>query len=123
MGGEYGMAIKTPFWISLTLLTVPGSIWFYAPNKGAPVAWAFFFSVSCAVHIWQCWLVHLPKYHFSTTKCTIRQSHYKSWKFTGLLPWASLIFAAGYIMREVGAYNYDNVDVFISSICLVYAAP
>ena len=26
-------------------------------------------------------------------------------------------------MREVGAYNYGNVDVFISSICLVYAAP
>lgn len=88
MGGEY----------------VEGSIWFYAPNKGTPVAWAFFFAVSCAVHFWQC-------------------VHYKSWKFTGLFPWAALVFTAGYIMREVGAFHYRNVDVFISSVCLVYAAP
>lgn len=26
-------------------------------------------------------------------------------------------------MRVVGAYHYENVDIFISSMCLVYAAP
>lgn len=73
MGGEYGMAIKPPFWSSLTFLTVPGSIWFYAPNKGAPVAWAFFFSVSCAVHIWQCLSVYLSVYGSFSIKLTIRK--------------------------------------------------
>ena len=34
-----------------------------------------------------------------------------------------MVFTAGYIMREIGAFNYGNVDVYISSICLVYAAP
>lgn len=53
----------------------------------------------------------------------VLRSHYKSWKFTGLLPWAALVFTAGYIMRELGAYHYGNVNIFISSICLVYAAP
>lgn len=47
--------------ISLILVIVPGSIWFYAPNKGAPVAWTFFFAASCVVHIWQCMSVHPPK--------------------------------------------------------------
>ena len=61
MGGEYGIAGRVHLWTSLTLVTVPGSIWFYAPNKGAPVAWAFFFAVSCAIHIWQCMSVHPPR--------------------------------------------------------------
>ena len=53
-------AVHDPFghYSLLTLLIVDGSIWFYAPNKGAPVAWAFFFAVSCIVHIWQCLLVN-----------------------------------------------------------------
>ncbi|MCJ1277497.1 hypothetical protein MMC21_005310 [Puttea exsequens] len=83
---------------------VDGSIWFYAPNKGAPVVFAVFFAASCAVHLWQC-------------------IHYQAFKFTGLLPFSALVFTAGYIMREVGAYNRGNIDVFISSVCLVYAAP
>ena len=122
MGGEYGMAGNPHVENSLTPLIVPGSIWFYAPNKGAPIAWALFFSVSCAVHTWQCLSVH-------PLRCLLREktynspSHYKSSKFTGLLPWAALVFTAGYIMRVIGAYHYGNLDVFISSICLVYAAP
>jgi len=31
-------------------------------------------------------------------------SHYKSWKMTGALPWGALIYVAGLITREVGAY-------------------
>lgn len=62
--------------------------------------------------------------HYLLNKLTYNlPRHFKAWKFTGLLPWAALVFTVGYIMREVGAYHYDNVDVFISSICLVYAAP
>jgi hypothetical protein len=37
----------------LTLLTVENSYWFYAPNKGAPVAWVTFFAISGVVHTWQ----------------------------------------------------------------------
>jgi len=33
---------------------VDGSLWFYAPNKGAPVVWAFLFLVSGLWHAWQC---------------------------------------------------------------------
>ncbi|KAG8531252.1 uncharacterized protein KY384_004610 [Bacidia gigantensis] len=83
---------------------VDNSIWFYAPNKVAPVFFTIFFAISFAIHLWQC-------------------IHFKSWKFTGLLPWAALIFVSGYATREAGAFHYDNLDVFIASICLVYAAP
>ncbi|KAI9803964.1 MAG: hypothetical protein M1833_000245 [Piccolia ochrophora] len=50
-------------------------------------------------------------------------SKYHWWKTTFLLPWAALIFAAGFAMREWGAYEYDNLNVFISSIVLILAAP
>jgi len=31
----------------------PGSIWYYAPNKAAPVVFIILFSVSGALHAWQ----------------------------------------------------------------------
>lgn len=49
--------------------------------------------------------------------------HFKSWKFTGLLPWATLVFVSGYAMREVGAFHYGVVNIFIASQCLLYIAP
>jgi len=58
-----------------------------------------------------------------TTSLKFVQSHYKSWRWTFLFPWAAIVFTAGYIMRELGAYHYDNLQFFISSVCLVYAAP
>jgi hypothetical protein len=33
---------------------VDGSLWFYAPNKGAPVVFAFLFGVSMIWHGYQC---------------------------------------------------------------------
>jgi len=33
---------------------VPGSVYFYAPNKGAPVFFAFAFAVSGCFHTYQC---------------------------------------------------------------------
>ncbi|CAK7205612.1 hypothetical protein SEUCBS139899_008390 [Sporothrix eucalyptigena] len=83
---------------------VDGSIYIYAPNKGAPVFFAVFFLASCLLHIYQCF-------------------HYKSWRLTGLYVFSTTLFTAGYILREVGAFHYDNVDVYIATVVLVYAAP
>ena len=33
---------------------VDGSLWFYAPNKVAPVVFAFLFAASCGWHVYQC---------------------------------------------------------------------
>jgi succinate dehydrogenase hydrophobic anchor subunit len=43
--------------------TVEGSLWFYAPNKAAPVVWAFLFLVSGLWHAWQCMLVVFDTSH------------------------------------------------------------
>ncbi|KAH6721433.1 RTA1 like protein-domain-containing protein [Leptodontidium sp. 2 PMI_412] len=83
---------------------VDGSLWFYAPNKVAPVIWAFLFLVSGIWHAWQC-------------------IHYKSWKVSGILPWSALLFVIGYILREIGAFDYDNLNIFIASLVFIYAAP
>ncbi|KAH6684156.1 RTA1 like protein-domain-containing protein [Halenospora varia] len=82
---------------------VDGSIWFYAPNKVLPIIWAIFFGFSSITHIWQC-------------------IHFQAWKFTGLLPFSTLVFVAGYIIRELGAYTYANITYYIASICIVYGA-
>ncbi|KAG9234237.1 hypothetical protein BJ875DRAFT_401497 [Amylocarpus encephaloides] len=83
---------------------VPGSLWFYAPNKGAPVVWATLFAISMGMHAYQC-------------------TRYKCWKVTGIFPWASLLFVIGYVSREVGAFDYGNVKIFITSTVFIYAAP
>jgi len=83
---------------------VDGSLWFYTPNKGAPVVFAVLFLISGLLHIWQC-------------------VRYKSWRVSGLFPWAALLFVIGYILREVGAFNYTTVNLFISSQVFIYCAP
>ncbi|KAI0005211.1 RTA1 like protein-domain-containing protein [Xylariaceae sp. FL0662B] len=83
---------------------VLGSVWFYAPNKGAPVFFAVAYLATGAVHAWQAW-------------------HYKSWRLTGLYVFCALIFVAGFIAREFGAFDYSHLVKFITSICLCYAAP
>ncbi|KAH8887051.1 hypothetical protein GQ53DRAFT_331596 [Thozetella sp. PMI_491] len=83
---------------------VDGSIFFYAPNKAAPIFFAVAFGASGLWHIWQC-------------------IHYKSWLLTGFYVFIAAIFTAGFITREIAAYDYSNVVKFIITICLVYAAP
>ncbi|KAK8015896.1 hypothetical protein PG991_008784 [Apiospora marii] len=83
---------------------VDGSPWFYAPNKGAPIFFAVAFFASGCCHLWQ----------------TIR---YKCWRLTGLYVICSFIFVAGFIVRELGAFDYTDLIKYIVSICLVYAAP
>lgn len=41
----------------------------------------------------------------------------------GLIHWANVIFIAGFAMREVGAFNYDQLGISIASNVLLYAAP
>jgi hypothetical protein len=33
----------------------PGSIWYYAPNKAAPIAFVILFAASGFIHAYQCW--------------------------------------------------------------------
>ncbi|KAF7117178.1 hypothetical protein CNMCM5793_005898 [Aspergillus hiratsukae] len=82
-----------------------GSYWYYAPNKGAPIGFAVLFAASGLTHIYQCF-------------------KYKSWKVTGLLPWAAILFTAGFIMRAIGAYGqWDNLGIFIASNVLLLVGP
>ncbi|KAK1975398.1 RTA1 domain-containing protein [Colletotrichum cereale] len=83
---------------------VDGSYFFYAPNKGAPFFFAVAFAASGILHFWQCY-------------------HYKFFKVTGLFAFCCLIYTVGFAVRIYGAWNYDNLDTFIVTVCLVYAAP
>ena len=49
--------------------------------------------------------------------------HYKSWRLTGLYVLCSLIFLVSFIFRELGAFHYDDLVIYIVSICLCFAAP
>ncbi|KAK4099879.1 hypothetical protein N658DRAFT_508276 [Parathielavia hyrcaniae] len=83
---------------------VEGSVYFYAPNKGAPVFFAVAFAASGIYHGYQC-------------------NHYNSWRLTGLYVICSLLFTVGFIVREVGAFDYSDLVKFIVSTCVIYAAP
>ncbi|PQE20616.1 RTA1 domain protein [Rutstroemia sp. NJR-2017a BBW] len=83
---------------------VPGSYYFYAPNKVAPVVFAVLVAISMVVHGYQC-------------------HRYKCWKVTGFLPWSACIYLSGFILREIGAFNYDNLPIYIASLVMLYAAP
>ncbi|KIW15280.1 hypothetical protein PV08_05325 [Exophiala spinifera] len=84
---------------------VEGSYWVYAPTKGVSAAFAILFSISGALHVWQ------------------NNLKYRSWRIGFLLPWAALLFIAGFALREYGAYHYDDLDVFIASAVLLFVAP
>ncbi|GAM82366.1 hypothetical protein ANO11243_003450 [Dothideomycetidae sp. 11243] len=84
--------------------TVQGSYWFYAPNKIAPICFTVAFAISAAWHLIQCIMI-------------------RSWKITGLLPFTAVIFTAGFLTREIGAYHYDDSNLYIASTILIYMAP
>ncbi|KAK1830524.1 hypothetical protein QBC39DRAFT_372776 [Podospora conica] len=83
---------------------VEGSLYFYAPNKGAPIFFAVAFAASGLYHAYQC-------------------IHYQSWKTTGLYVLCSALFATGFILREVSAHSFSELGYYIASLCLIYAAP
>ncbi|PSR77227.1 hypothetical protein BD289DRAFT_151876 [Coniella lustricola] len=83
---------------------VPGSLWIYAPNKGAPVFFAVAFGASTAWQLWQTY-------------------HYKCWRNMSILLFAQVLFTGGFIARELAAFDYASVDKLIISVCLLYSAP
>lgn len=40
-----------------------------------------------------------------------------------MLPWAALLFVTGFALREVGAFRYTNIDIYIASTVLLLCAP
>ncbi|KAF9766314.1 hypothetical protein IL306_001305, partial [Fusarium sp. DS 682] len=48
---------------------------------------------------------------------------YKCWKLTPLFSFCSLLFTVGFALRVYGAFHYENLDIFIASVCITYAAP
>ena len=100
-----------------------GSIYFYAPNKGAPIFFAIAFAASGLFHAYQCMSVSLlPKFSDDSIKLTLGR-RYNSWRITGIYVFCSVLFTAGFIVREIGAFDYTDLIVYIVSICLIYAAP
>ncbi|KAH8695492.1 hypothetical protein BGW36DRAFT_429370 [Talaromyces proteolyticus] len=82
-----------------------GSFWYYAPNKGAPIAFAILFAVSGLWHFYLCLKLHC-------------------WKVTGLLPWSATLFTAGFVVRSIAAFGqWDNLNLFIVSQCLLLVGP
>lgn len=83
---------------------VSGSFFFYAPNHGANIFFTVAFAVTFLLHLYQ-------------------TLHYRSVKLTPLFPLCGLIFTAGYALRSYASWNYDILDVYVASICLIYFAP
>ncbi|KAI0197166.1 putative RTA1 domain protein [Xylaria flabelliformis] len=92
---------------------VPGSLYVYAPNKGAPIFFIIAYGISAVGHIWQCY-------------------RYKCWKLVGLQSLCAVLFTAGYALREYGAYNYIYTGMpagtpvligFILSQVFIYVCP
>jgi membrane protein DedA with SNARE-associated domain len=83
---------------------VDGSLYYYAPNKVAPIVFSVLFCLSGLLHFYQTW-------------------RYRLWTTTGLMPWAALLLTAGFALREVGAYHYSNVDILIANTVLIMSGP
>ncbi|CAG9980784.1 unnamed protein product [Clonostachys byssicola] len=83
---------------------VEGSWYFYAPNKGAAIFFTVAFCATGVVHAWQ-------------------STHYKCWILTPLFPFCALLFTVGFVLRSIGGWHYDILNVYIASLCITYAAP
>ncbi|KAI7785006.1 hypothetical protein LA080_008405 [Diaporthe eres] len=89
-----------------------GSLYVYAPNKGAPIFFTIAYAISAIFHLWQCY-------------------RYRSWKLIGLHPLCAVLFTVGYAMREYGSYNYmyildDSTPLIIfilSQVCILVCPP
>ncbi|KAL6708270.1 hypothetical protein ACN47E_003194 [Coniothyrium glycines] len=82
----------------------PGSVWFYAPNKVAPIIFIVLFLISGVIHTWQT-IIH------------------RSWRTTVLLPWASLLMISGFAVRLLGAYHPTRLSYLIASTVLIMSGP
>ncbi|OXV09154.1 hypothetical protein Egran_03081 [Elaphomyces granulatus] len=73
------------------------------PVKGVSTAFAFLFTISSLLHIWQC-------------------SKYKAWAYTWPLPFTSIIFTASFICREITAFRPVDNPPLSSIYGLFYTA-
>jgi hypothetical protein len=86
--------------------TTPESYYPYNPLKGISAAFAVLFLISGVLHVYQ------------------NNIKYRSWRIGFLLPWAAVIFVVGFILREYSVRgNQDNLEIFIASAVLLFAAP
>lgn len=77
----------------------------YNPAHGISAAFAVLFAISGIAHIWQ------------------NNLKYKSYRIGFLLPWAALIFTAGFSLREYNSYHTDDLNTFIASTVMLFVAP
>jgi RTA1 like protein len=78
----------------------------YTPLKSISIVFAVIFSISGSLHTYQ------------------NNIKYRSWRIGFLLPWAATLFVAGFILREYNVRGHlDNLDIFIASAVLLFAAP
>lgn len=91
--------------MSTTAPSTDINYYIYNPVHGASIAFAVLFGISGVAHIWQ------------------NNLKYKSYRIGFLLPWAALIFAAGFILREYGSHHTTDLNIFIASEVLLFVAP
>lgn len=60
---------------------------------------------------------------FARTYISNIRSYYKCRHVSWHYALCAALFTGGFVAREVGAFGYDNLSVYIVSQCLVYAAP
>ncbi|CBX96991.1 hypothetical protein LEMA_P101220.1 [Plenodomus lingam JN3] len=82
----------------------PGSVWYYAPNKAAPIVFIILFFVSGVIHAYQT-IIH------------------KSYRTTLLLPWAALLMLTGFTLRLAGSYTPTSLAYLIASTVLIMSGP
>ncbi|KAF7597034.1 hypothetical protein BBP40_010508 [Aspergillus hancockii] len=88
---------------------VPGSLYVYAPNKGAAIFFTIVYAASAVGHLWQCYC-------------------YKSWRMIGLHPLCAVLLTLGYAMRVYLAYDHYLYDkqilmIFILSQVFIFICP
>ncbi|KAL5362947.1 hypothetical protein BJX96DRAFT_186503 [Aspergillus floccosus] len=84
---------------------IPGNLYIYIPDEGAPIFFTIAFAISAAAHIWQC-----------------------IFKMIGLHPVCAVLFTAGYAMRAYGAHDHymyttPNLLIYILSQVFIYICP
>ncbi|KAK1579627.1 uncharacterized protein LY79DRAFT_563841 [Colletotrichum navitas] len=81
-----------------------GSVWFYDPNKIAPIVFAAVFGASGLVHAWQCY-------------------RYKCWKLTGWAVAGAAAYCGSFVARAFGAADYKDLTAYVVHFNFVFAAP
>ena len=74
------------------------------PSRVAASIFYIFFFISLVMHS-----VQLFRFGFA--------------RYSALLPWACLVYVAGFVMREVSSFHTQNIPQFIATTALLYAAP